>query len=370
MGPLPMSITRTLRPQLVLAFALALLALVLAPAARADQVTFGSPLNVPATKDTTNDLGYAGWTYTFHVFHDGADTDLWNPTQASGNPQAPAAGQVLAIKQEGCAVQAPGGPTPLTQIGFEELTRQADGTYKVVAATEHFELPVCGANGASGSTITTYQPSQHAFCVNAGDYVAFNDEGGFGTYYPSGVPYRVIGSVSGSSMVSYIRNAGTMLNAVIHQNDVTNHDGYLENSGKEVMTQVVLGTGADASYRCAGGAKDKPLEATSAATGGQVSKRGVLDTPVFCHGPARCSGVVTIKGATFSLSIPYKNLPVNTTRHIRLKFSMPVLKALFQGRNPAAVTLTIQSSDPTEPVFTRSISLRASAGLARKLKHR
>ena len=72
MGPLPMSITRTLRPRLLLAFALALLALVLAPAARADQVTFGSPLNVPATKDTTNDLGYAGWTYTFHVFHDGA----------------------------------------------------------------------------------------------------------------------------------------------------------------------------------------------------------------------------------------------------------------------------------------------------------
>jgi len=366
-----MSITRTLRPQLVLAFAAALLALVLlAPGARADQVTFGSPLNVAATKDTTNDLGYAGWTYTFHVFHDGADTDLWNPTQASGNPQAPATGQVLAIKQEGCAVQAPGGPTPLTQIGFEELTRQADGTLKVVAATEHFNLPVCGVNGASGSTVTTFQPTQHVFCVNAGDYVAFNDEGGFGEYYPSGVPYRVIGAVSGSGMVSYIRNAGTMLNAVIHPGDVTNHDGYLDNPGEEVMTQVVLGTGADGSYHCAGGAKDKPLQATSAATGGQISKRGVFDAPVFCHGPARCSGTVTIKGASFSLSIPYSNLPVNSTRHIRLRFSLAVLKALFQsGRGPALATLTIQSSDPTVPVFTRSISLRPSRGLASKLKH-
>ena len=43
--------------------------------------------------------------------------------------------------------------------------------------------------------MTAYNPVN--LCVSQGDYVAFNEEGGFvGHSYQSGVPYRVLGRVA------------------------------------------------------------------------------------------------------------------------------------------------------------------------------
>ena len=50
-------------------------------------------------------------------------------------------------------------------------------------------------------------------CVGQGDYVDFNDEGGFvgggPPPYPAGVPYEVIGAVPGAAMDSFVRDGGT-----------------------------------------------------------------------------------------------------------------------------------------------------------------
>ncbi len=90
-----------------------------------------------------------------------------------------------------------GGPAPLTQIHFQDLVPQPGGGAQVNVTTQPFDIPVCGAGGASGSTVTSYEPTN--FCVNQGDYVDFNDEGGFEPAdplaYPSGVPYKVLGAV-------------------------------------------------------------------------------------------------------------------------------------------------------------------------------
>ena len=46
--------------------------------------------------------------------------------------------------------------------------------------------------------------------MSTGDYVAFNDEGGYVPYiYRSGVPYQVLGAARGSVMNSFIRGNGT-----------------------------------------------------------------------------------------------------------------------------------------------------------------
>ncbi len=68
-------------------------------------MTFGSPLSVPATKDTANNLNYAGSNVSvpgsvFHIPHDGADTAPWNTQLASGVPSAPASGQVVSVSLE------------------------------------------------------------------------------------------------------------------------------------------------------------------------------------------------------------------------------------------------------------------------------
>src|ERR1700722_18852829 len=90
-----------LRSRLPLIYLLAGLFVSLAPAAsRAAVTTFGSPLSVPATLNTTENLNYKG-TFTpvppapdapngiFHTNHYGADTALWNVGLASGEPSVP-----------------------------------------------------------------------------------------------------------------------------------------------------------------------------------------------------------------------------------------------------------------------------------------
>ncbi len=159
--------------------ALLLLAL-LAGSAGAATLTFGSPLSVPAVKDTANDLNYQGSNVplpgsVFHIPHDGADGALWNVQLPVGDPSAPVGGQVVSVRLEGCAKS--NGPAPLTQIHFQTLAPVAGGGARVELTSQAFEIPVCGVGGASGSTISSYDPIN--LCVAQGDYVSFNEEGGF-----------------------------------------------------------------------------------------------------------------------------------------------------------------------------------------------
>src|SRR5271168_1733723 len=111
--PLPISTRRRVAPVRALcAAALAGAALLALPVgARAAVTTFGSPLNVAATKDTAENLSYTGTNAVadgtgavIHNDHDGADTALWNLTMPHGAQSgAPAGGQITAVRLEGCA---------------------------------------------------------------------------------------------------------------------------------------------------------------------------------------------------------------------------------------------------------------------------
>src|SRR5271166_5712114 len=107
---------------------------VLAPAsAQAAVTTFGSPLSVPATLNSAENLSYPGTntnvppspeapTGVVHTYHYGADAALWNVAQAVGDPRVPTTGQALKVSLEGCAEAAPGGPSPLTQIHLQDIS--------------------------------------------------------------------------------------------------------------------------------------------------------------------------------------------------------------------------------------------------------
>jgi hypothetical protein len=284
-----------------------------AAGASAATTTFGSPLAVPATKDTANDLNYSGSNValpesTFHVAHDGADTALWNVQLASGSPTAPASGQVTSVSLEGCAQSK--GPAPLTQIHFQDLRPQSGGAVQVNVTSQAFEIPVCG-QGADGSTVTTYQPTN--FCVAQGDYVDFNDEGGFVPNpagpppYPAGVPYMVIGSASGAGMDSFIRNGGVNNGATFSPGDTSYHDGFASNPGEELMLQATLATGADASPLCPGGTKGvstrkppppHPVFPAVSLPHPQldgVNSRGIVEVAAFCHSSGPCDGALTLR---------------------------------------------------------------------------
>jgi hypothetical protein len=231
-----------------------------------------------------------------HTAHFGADTAIWNTTVAGASAGMPEAGQAVKVRIEGCAQQAAGGPAPLTQFHVQTLHPQANGTVKVSLTSQPFELPVCGQGGASATTVSTYEPIN--LCVQKGDYVDFNDEGGFvERFYRAGVPYQVLGSAGGSALTSFIKGGGTNDGAVLSPRFGTNMEGWATSSGEELMLQVELGTGPDARYVCPGGTKDAPpvLAALHVRpqTDGVNSARKV-SISFYCRPAAGCAGKLTL----------------------------------------------------------------------------
>src|SRR5207248_2258015 len=72
-------------------------------------------------------------------------------------------------------------------------------------------------------------------------------------YYRAGVPYQVIGAVPGSTMDSFIRNNGVGNGTTTSPGETGANDGFASNRNMELMLQVALGTGPDATHICAGG---------------------------------------------------------------------------------------------------------------------
>ncbi len=347
----------------VLVLMCALVPLVPAPA-HAAITSFGSPLSQPATLNTTENLGYTGSSVAvppapdapngvYHVYHYGVDSALWNVALASGAPQAPQTGQALKISLEGCAEPASSGAAPLTQIHFEDLSPLSEGGARANITSQAFEIPVCGQGGASGSTVSTYEPIN--LCVAAGDYVAFNDEGGFvAGSYPDGVPYKVIGATSGSTMDSFLRNNGTGNGSIFAPGDVTSQDGFARNSGEELMMRVTLGTGADATHICAGGTAGLPPALAPIRVSPQtdgINHERIVAVAVYCRLQPACQGVATLSLSTLSgyagksrfhrstVGRAGFNLAPDKTTHLPIRLSSSVM-GLIRKDHGIAVTLT------------------------------
>jgi hypothetical protein len=332
---------------------LACLTTVLVPATASAKVeVVGSSLSVPATLNTSENLGYQG-TYTevppspeapngmFHTFHDGADTALWNSTQASGLAQMPATGQALKVSLEGCAEAAQNGPGPLTQIHFQDLSPLPGGGAKVNITSQGFEIPVCGQGGASGSTVTTYEPIN--LCVSAGDYVGFNDEGGYvENVYRDGVPYKVLGAVSGSTVDSFLLDNGTGNGAALSPTLQNPNYGFASNTNEELMMQVTLGSGSDATHICAGGTAGLPPALAPVRVSPQtdgVNHERIVAVAVYCRVSPKCNGVATLTlGGKQSVGRSSFSLTPNTTSHLPIRVSPKVIDMI---RRYHGVTATL-----------------------------
>jgi hypothetical protein len=329
-------------------------ALALVPATgQAATAAFGSSLSVPATLDTAHNLNYGP---SSAPSHDGADTALWNVTQASGAPASPGDGQILSIKLEGCVQQATGGPAPITDFHFQDLVPQGGGAVKVNVTTQTFQIPICGSGGAGAGTVTTYKPTN--FCVKQGDYVDFNDEGGFNNqYYPNGAPYQVIGSVAGSTMDSFILNGGTNNGATLSPSTKGGSNGFASNSGEELMLQATLGSGPDATPLCPGGtagtqpnpqpapgpAPAAPAKAalTLRAQTDGISHKGVTKLALFCAQSSPCTGTVAVLFGSTKLGSAALNVPGHKTSHVAVRLSAKAVKLIRKHHRRLKVTMLV-----------------------------
>ena len=202
-----------------LAAALALLAV---PAgAHAAKITFGSDLSAPANFAETH----------------GADSVFWG-TNLPGNRQVrvPRKGQITRIRLKGTALRPRGAPPPLTLMHFQVLRPRRGRRVKVMLTSAGFRVPV----GGDPNRITSYRPVN--LCARRGDYVAFNNVGGFNPpHYPSGTPFRVFSRVDGATTAFYTKSDGTNNGAVFR--------GRPQN-GQELLMQMVLTTGRSVSPPC------------------------------------------------------------------------------------------------------------------------
>jgi hypothetical protein len=346
-----------------------------AASSNAAVMTFGSPLSGPATANTTSNLNYYG-TYTpvppnseapnglFHTNHWGADTALWNVALANGNPSAPATGQVVKVSLEGCAQQAAGGPRPLTQIHLQDISPGSGGSVRVNLTSQAFDIPVCGENGASGSTVSSYEPIN--LCVSAGDYVALNEEGGYVPYiYRSGVPYQVIGATHGSVMNSFIRGNGENNGATLLASDTTANDGFAENRNEELMLQATLATGPDATHICPGGTAGTPPRLAPlrlvAQTDG-VNHSGVVSVAMYCRPAEGCNGLATLTpanglsgyGAVRTFGHATFNLAGGHTGHVPIRLSKDLMRRI-RKHHGASTLLTVVMGGET---FTQKILIK------------
>jgi hypothetical protein len=319
---------------------------------------------VPATLNTAEDLGYEG-TYTtvppsplapngvFHTPHFGADTALWNVESV------PATGQATKIEVEGCAQPAANGPPPLTTIHFQDLAPMPDGGARVNLTSQGFDLPVCGANGAGASTITTYVPIN--LCVRAGDYVAFNDSGGYvPNVYPSGVPYQVLGTVAGATTDSFIKDQGTGNASVLSPAVLSANDGFAVNRNEELMMRVTLGTGANATHICPGGTAGRPAALAPLKVRPQtdgVNHSRIIAVAFYCRPAGGCRGLARLglAGRTASYGRAGFSIPGNATSHVPIRVSSRLMGLVRRNHGVSVVVTAVMGGKAFSQVITLKI---------------
>ncbi len=345
-----------------------MLALAVASSAGAAVITVGSPLSVPATLNTAENLNYAGTNTqvlptaevpsgVVHTYHFGADQALWNTTLAAGQAAMPVTGQAVKVSIEGCTIPAPGGPAPLTQFHLQDISPEPGGGARVNLSSQPFDLPVCGANGASGSTVSTYEPVN--LCVSQGDYVDFNDEGGFvEKAYQSGVGYQVLGAVPGSGFASFIKGNGTNNGAMLSALDTTTMDGFAQNTSEELMLQVALASGADATHICAGGTAGLPPVLPPITVHPQtdgINHSRIVSVAIYCRLTPECKGAATLIGAKH-LGIGHApfNLRGNKTSHLPIRLAPQVMKQI-RAHHGLATTLVATVAGKT---VTQTINVK------------
>jgi hypothetical protein len=211
----------------------------------------------------------------------GADSAFWNTSLPNGrSTAAPYGGQVVSVRVKGIVLPDPTGRRkPTTMIHFQTLRPLPDGEMAVWLSSGAFYTPL----GGDTQQISTYHPIN--MCVHKGDYLDFNDIGGnewwWGNY--SGMPFQTFSRVPDSAVNFYTKNAGTNIGS--HWMPM------MTKQGEELLMQMTLATGPDATWICPGGYKQHIhrgvfFRRQVQLNGSQAKVRVTCPWPTYgkCHG--------------------------------------------------------------------------------------
>ncbi|MEA2398351.1 MAG: hypothetical protein QOK25_1907 [Thermoleophilaceae bacterium] len=325
--------TRVKRPLRSLRIPLAALAVsvaaLAAPAAGQANVTvFGSDLSKPANL----------------VEDHGADAAFWN-LAIDGDPGravVPADGQITVASVKGTVLADPTGRAkPDPQFHFQVLHPIGGGSVRVDLSSGAFRVPV----GGNPQAVSSFRPVN--LCVHRGDYVDFNDIGGFewrwGAY--GGMPFQVFSRTPASTTAFYTSSNGT---------NAGSQFGNTPHQGEELLMQTTLATGPDATDICPGGYAQHVFTGLRVEPAGQVAKlrtkTRLARIKTLCPGPSYggCKGVLSAD-ATFGNTNVYVgaasfNIRAGYPAGIDIKVTPAALK-LAQKARSLAVNVNVQSHD-------------------------
>ena len=172
----------------------------------------------------------------------------------------------------------------------------------------------------------------------------------------------------GSTTDSFIKGGGTGNGAILSPSYVSTMDGFASNQYAELMLQVRLGTGPDATHMCPGGTKGAPAVLGPVTVFHQtvgVNSRGVIAVGIYCRPPAGCSGVATLsatgrEASKASYGHTSFSLPGNRTSHVPIRLSSRMIRLLRTHRGGVrAVLSALVAGKTASQTITLSCSCHA-----------
>jgi Thrombospondin type 3 repeat/Bacterial TSP3 repeat len=271
-----------------------------------------------------------------HFEAHGADSAFWMEQVGGQKAAMPADGQVTLVRIKGSVIDDPPNPPyPDPQFHVQVLRSNGNGTaVTAIISSRPFRLPV---TTAQSQVINGYEPLN--LCVNRGDFVDFNDIGGFEWRFgdASGMRANVFSaSAEGAVTRFYSKNAGTN-NGDSFDDPTAFKNTYRET---ELLMQVRLATGPDATDLCPGGyrqhvfhgleLRDQPAPLDAAARTVTVRGGCAFATYGSCAGTLALSA--TVGGKLTSLGSAPFNVRPGTSGRLAVRLSDSNAKLIRKAR--------------------------------------
>jgi hypothetical protein len=287
----------------------------------------------------------------------GADSVWWNSFIDGKSQAVPVGGQVTFVRVKGSVLDDPDKPRrPDPQFHFNVIRPLGGGRVRVMLSTAPWRLPITYPASQSGAPPRGDMQQIHGYkpinlCVSPGDYVAFNDFGGFewrwGRY--PGMAVQVFSRTPDTVSPFYTKNAGITNGAEFTPQDTKQ---------QEVLMQYRLATGPDATDFCPGGYKqhiyrglDLRRETITVSQRKRILKMHA-DCPYVNYGG--CKGVLSLKSTIKGKPVTIGGAPVNVrpafSASFEIKLSTKVVKLIKKAHG---VTATITASTHDDPKSDR-----------------
>jgi hypothetical protein len=297
-----------------------------------------------------------------------ADTLFFNQGVGGTGSGSPVAGEVTSVRIKGTIVPRTNKVESDLQRMFhiQVLHPNPDGQYTVETSTQDLFFPI----GVSPNTISTYS-ADAAQCVGVGDYVDFNNVGGWDGDMadPNGTTYKIFGAAPPGGPVNwYERDNGTNIgttwfpNRRVDNGTGTTYPG-APKADRQLLMQVTVATGYDARPPCGRkGLEYKGITMSTPSPAPKVYDDGIARVRTLCpdNSYGGCNGTLRLEAEGQVLGQADVSLNTAETTNIQLKLTNEAANLLAM-RGTLTATATGETHDGFGVALTTTAPVQLTA---------